>query len=223
MDRLQRMVYNFHVGCGLPHPARITLDDFPAELRIRLIYEEADEFAKAVVEQDLVEMIDALCDLLYVTYGAAVCLGVDLEPFFEEVHRSNMDKVGAPKRADGKQLKPANWMPPRIRKLLMDQLAREDTMPDGGCYTLANGECVAPNCHLHNPIKVEPKPKTSEPSSLRQSIHDLMRRAAMAKYVADQHRTCESKCDAPRLISMILDGKMEVRKPDGGTIDDGVC
>jgi predicted HAD superfamily Cof-like phosphohydrolase len=63
-------------------------------------------------------MVDALCDLLYVTYGAAVDLGVDLQPFFAEVHRSNMAKVGGRKREDGKWLKPAGWTPPDIAGLL---------------------------------------------------------------------------------------------------------
>jgi predicted HAD superfamily Cof-like phosphohydrolase len=118
VDNAQFLVREFHEAFALPAPERPTLDGFPGDLRVRLIEEEAEEFRQAVARGDLVEMVDALCDLLYVTYGAAVSLGVDLEPFFAEVHRSNMAKRGAAKRADGKQLKPEGWEPPRIADLL---------------------------------------------------------------------------------------------------------
>ena len=157
------------------------------DLRIKLIQEEAQEFVDAVKVENVVEVIDALCDLLYVVYGAAdvfdsgaitdgkyenmlvprntpdwpllnreledfnlsinasvqairgsdftkvrtelkdlaeglwQCaaegVGVDLKPFFEEVHRTNMKKFTGPKREDGKQLKPADWKPPRIEAM----------------------------------------------------------------------------------------------------------
>jgi predicted HAD superfamily Cof-like phosphohydrolase len=114
----QAMVAEFHRRFGSPPPGQPDLERFPGALRVRLIQEEADEFAQAVAEGDVAEMVDALCDLLYVTYGAAVDLGVDLEPFFAEVHRSNMAKVGGRRREDGKWLKPAGWMPPDIAGLL---------------------------------------------------------------------------------------------------------
>jgi len=120
MDSAQRLVHQFYETFDLGAPPRPTLDDFPAELRIRLIEEELAEFREAVAQGDLVEVVDALCDLLYVTYGAGVALGVDLEPFFVEVHRSNMAKRGGAQRTDGKQLKPADWQPPRIAELLED-------------------------------------------------------------------------------------------------------
>lgn len=72
---------------------------------------------------DLAEAIDGLCDGLVVHYGTAVTLGVDLEPFFDEVNRTNSAKVGGPVRADGKRLKPPGWQPPRIREMLDDLLA----------------------------------------------------------------------------------------------------
>ncbi len=118
MNREQAMVAEFHRALLRPGLESVTLDGFPGELRVRLIEEEADEFAEAVAAGDVVEMVDGLCDFLYVTYGAAVELGVDLEPFFAEVHRSNMAKAGGPHRADGKWLKPADWEPPDVRGLL---------------------------------------------------------------------------------------------------------
>jgi predicted HAD superfamily Cof-like phosphohydrolase len=64
------------------------------------------------------EMIDALCDVSYVTFGAAVEMGVDLDPFFDAVHAANMKKLEGPVRADGKRLKPADWKPPPIQEML---------------------------------------------------------------------------------------------------------
>jgi predicted HAD superfamily Cof-like phosphohydrolase len=118
VNREQAMVAAFHRKFGAEPPSRPDLEQFPGQLRVSLIREEADEFARAVADGDLPEMVDALCDLLYVTYGAAVDLGVDLEPFFAEVHRSNMAKVGGRRRADGKWLKPEGWQPPDIAGLL---------------------------------------------------------------------------------------------------------
>jgi predicted HAD superfamily Cof-like phosphohydrolase len=112
------MVAAFHRRFSNQPPEAPDLAHFPGQLRVSLIQEEAGEFAAAVAAGDLVETVDALCDLLYVTYGAAVDLGVDLEPFFAEVHRSNMAKVGGTRRADGKWLKPAGWTPPDIAGLL---------------------------------------------------------------------------------------------------------
>src|SRR5215204_1216500 len=104
MTEEQAMVAEFHRTFGFPGPETLEPESFPGELRISLIEEEAREFADAVRANDVPEMVDALCDLLYVTYGAAVALGVDLDPFFREVHRSNMTKVGGTRRADGKWL-----------------------------------------------------------------------------------------------------------------------
>jgi NTP pyrophosphatase (non-canonical NTP hydrolase) len=188
-DEFQNMVRDFHVGIGGQKQ--------DVELRVSLIEEEANEFVDAVDEKDVIEAIDALCDLLYVTYGtadvfdisldgsadaampvavvenwdaiwdgmskelrsftvsiedavktlrvfqqfnakgqlksrlyeivrgcwrcASQAFGVDLRPFFREVHRTNMHKLTGPKREDGKQLKPPGWKPPRI-KTMYDRL-----------------------------------------------------------------------------------------------------
>jgi predicted HAD superfamily Cof-like phosphohydrolase len=114
-------VFEFHEAFGLGAPKGLDVKAFPTELRIRLIEEEAAEFAAAARANDVVGAIDALCDLLYVTYGAAVSLGVDIEPFFNEVHRSNMAKVGGMRRPDGKWLKPTDWQPPDLARILEDR------------------------------------------------------------------------------------------------------
>lgn len=113
MHKPQHQVDTFHQACGLRRPQYPCVDwDDQAGIRYDLIREEAAEFKQACKDQDLLEAIDALCDLLYVTYGAAVAMGIDLEPFFEEVQRANMEKTNGPKREDGKQLKPEGWYPP---------------------------------------------------------------------------------------------------------------
>ena len=69
-------------------------DEHTQRLRINLIEEELDELQMAVDNQDMVEVADALTDLLYVVYGAGHAFGIDLDDCFHEVHRSNLSKLG---------------------------------------------------------------------------------------------------------------------------------
>ena len=69
-------------------------------LRYNLIKEELDELKEAVDNKDLLEVADALTDILYVTYGAGHAFGIDLDKCFEEVQNSNMSKLGK----DGKPI-----------------------------------------------------------------------------------------------------------------------
>jgi predicted HAD superfamily Cof-like phosphohydrolase len=137
MDRQQQMVREFMQAVGQPTPD--TWQQLRRErlkLRLDLILEEAWELVHAsgaglywdgeyptvaevrndapVHAMDVVNQIDALCDLLYVTYGMAVEMGIDLEPFFAEVHAANMRKVGGPVREDGKREKPPGWRSPDL-------------------------------------------------------------------------------------------------------------
>lgn len=80
-------------------------------------------FHKAYDKPDFVEVIDGLADVIYVVLGAAVTFGINLEPFFEEVHRSNMAKEQGGVRGDGKILKPAGWQPPALEEILEVQRA----------------------------------------------------------------------------------------------------
>ena len=66
-------------------------------------------------------MAKELADLLYVVYGTAVSVGIDMEPVFREVHRSNMSKVGGHKRADGKWVKPPTYSPADIESIVDEQ------------------------------------------------------------------------------------------------------
>lgn len=111
-------VREFHLALGIP------VAEGPAirrpGLRAELIREEAEETCLAIEQGDLIGAIDGLCDLLCVVHGAALEFGIDLAPFWDEVHRSNMTKVGGPVRKDGKVLKPAGWTPPDIARVLAD-------------------------------------------------------------------------------------------------------
>jgi len=90
------------------------LDASTLLLRSRLLQEEVAEFTGAASKGDFIDMVDALCDILYVTYGAAVCLGVDLEPIFAEVQRSNITKDGGGHDTGGKVVKGPDFSPPDI-------------------------------------------------------------------------------------------------------------
>ena len=89
-------------------------------LRISLIKEELDELIEAMNKKDLVEVADALTDILYVTYGAGHAFGINLDECFEEVQNSNMsklDKDGKPIYNDkGKVMKGPNYFKPDLNK-----------------------------------------------------------------------------------------------------------
>jgi len=123
MESYQNAVRSFMIAFGQNAPDKLDMENYPFGLRADLVIEEASEFCRACEMQDKVQMIDAICDLLYVTYGAAVAMGVDIDRFFWEVHRSNMSKLdpttGAPiYRDDGKVLKPSTYSPPDIAGIL---------------------------------------------------------------------------------------------------------
>ena len=92
------------------------------ELRYNLIKEELDELKIAMNNKDLLEVADALTDILYVTYGAGVAFGLDLDACFNEVHNSNMSKMdinGKPiYNENGKVMKGPNYFKPNLSKFL---------------------------------------------------------------------------------------------------------
>jgi predicted HAD superfamily Cof-like phosphohydrolase len=91
-------------------------------LRVSLIKEELDELIEAINKKDLVEVADALTDILYVTYGAGHAFGINLDECFEEVQNSNMSKLdnnGKPIYNDkGKVMKGPNYFKPDLRKFI---------------------------------------------------------------------------------------------------------
>ena len=91
-------------------------------LRYDLIKEELDELKVAMKNNDLLEVADALTDILYVTYGAGHAFGIDLDKCFEEVQNSNMSKLdenGKPiYNEDGKVMKGPKYFKPDLYKFV---------------------------------------------------------------------------------------------------------
>jgi predicted HAD superfamily Cof-like phosphohydrolase len=130
-DRLRE----FHRAVGSPVPTRPRTPDHELlVLRQALIREEFqevmvafDELSKAQAagrDADIAPLIHELTDLLYVTYGTILTCGVDADEVFAEVHRANMCKVSGARRADGKQLKPADWQPADVAGVIARQKSR---------------------------------------------------------------------------------------------------
>ena len=92
------------------------------KLRVDLIDEELSEFKDAIKNNDLKEAVDALTDILYVTYGAGHAFGVNLDKCFGEVQRSNMSKLGKDGKPiynqAGKVMKGPNYFAPDLNKFL---------------------------------------------------------------------------------------------------------
>jgi predicted HAD superfamily Cof-like phosphohydrolase len=127
MEDAQAMVEAFHRMFDIvvqQTPALV--DDGTRALRERLIHEEFEELKEAMAKDDLIGIAKEMADLLYVVYGTAVSYGIDMEPVFREVHRSNMTKVGGYKREDGKWVKPATYSPAAIEPILAEQSAVRD-------------------------------------------------------------------------------------------------
>ena len=92
------------------------------KLRIDLIKEELDELQVAMKNNDLLEVADALTDILYVTYGAGHAFGIDLDKCFNEVQGSNMSKLGSDGKPiyndKGKVMKGPNYFKPDLTKFV---------------------------------------------------------------------------------------------------------
>ena len=92
------------------------------KLRLDLIKEELDELKEAMDNKDLLEVADALTDILYVTYGAGHAFGIDLDKCFEEVQNSNMSKLGDNGKPifneSGKVMKGPKYFKPDLNKFL---------------------------------------------------------------------------------------------------------
>jgi len=100
--------------------------EFPNEnivkLRLNLIEEELQELQEAIKQEDLLEVADALTDILYVTYGAGHAFGIDLDNCFDEVQKSNMSKLGADEKPiynqSGKVMKGPKYFKPNLKQFL---------------------------------------------------------------------------------------------------------
>ena len=96
------------------------------DLRYELIREELEEFKDALKNKDILEVADALTDILYVTYGAGHAFGINLNECFDEVQKSNMSKLGADGKPiyneNGKVMKGRNYFKPNLKKLLWKKI-----------------------------------------------------------------------------------------------------
>jgi len=103
-----------------------TKAEFPSDkivkLRYDLIKEELDEFEEAIKSRNLTEVADSLTDILYVTYGAGIAFGIDLDKCFDEVQRSNMSKLGEDGKPiyneHGKVMKGPKYFQPNLKKFV---------------------------------------------------------------------------------------------------------
>ncbi len=114
----------FHHACDQPVLQEPTIPTQPrVDLRIALIEEEWIELQEAVANEDIVEIADALGDIVYVVVGMALEFGLPLDRVWAEIQASNMAKVDsatgkARKFPNGKVMKPDGWQPPNVRRAL---------------------------------------------------------------------------------------------------------
>ena len=120
-------VTKFHESYGLriEHTPKANLPKNISELRFNLMKEENEEYLQAAQDQDLIEIGDALGDMLYILCGTIIAHGFQdkIESIFDEIQRSNMSKLGADGkpiyRKDGKVMKGPNYFKPDLKKILI--------------------------------------------------------------------------------------------------------
>ena len=97
-------------------------DEKTNQLRLDLISEELEELKNAMTSKDLLEVADALTDILYVTYGAGHAFGINLDKCFDEVQNSNMSKLGSDGKPiyneSGKVMKGPNFFKPNFKEII---------------------------------------------------------------------------------------------------------
>jgi predicted HAD superfamily Cof-like phosphohydrolase len=97
-------------------------DEKTNQLRLDLISEELEELKNAMTSKDLLEVADALTDILYVTYGAGHAFGINLDKCFDEVQNSNLSKLGSDGKPiyneSGKVMKGPHYFKPDLSKFL---------------------------------------------------------------------------------------------------------
>lgn len=123
MNLITEHVKQFHTSFGC------SISDIPqkptkelSDLRIKLLKEEWEEYLQGESDGDLVKIADGLGDMAYVIWGTAISYGIPLDKVLDEIHRSNMSKLGKKgtvmKREDGKILKGPDFFKPNIAKVL---------------------------------------------------------------------------------------------------------
>jgi predicted HAD superfamily Cof-like phosphohydrolase len=122
-------LWDFHTAFG---QVRTTVPVLPGndvrKLRRNLLREEFNEYVDGEENNDIVEIADALTDIIYIAYGTGVSYGLPMDEIFNEVHRSNMSKLGEDGkpvyREDGKVLKGPNYSRPDIASIVEAALAK---------------------------------------------------------------------------------------------------
>lgn len=126
MNKKLRAVQDFHeaFGLGVNHEPIANLSEEKIQLRFNLMAEENEEYLEAAKNDDLIEVADALGDMLYILCGTILEHGMQykIEEVFEEIQRSNMSKLGGNGkpiyREDGKVMKGPNYFKPNIENIL---------------------------------------------------------------------------------------------------------
>lgn len=122
MNKWQKDVLEFQIKFKNFHQNKLCIPSNEViEFRKNLIKEEVvDELLSALDKKDLEKIADGITDSIYVLLGTAIAFGIDIEPIWNEVHRSNMEKVSSGDELK-KVTKPKDWNPPNILKLLKEQ------------------------------------------------------------------------------------------------------
>ena len=128
MKNKLKAVQEFHesFGLGIKHKPIAKLAESKLKLRFDLMTEENEEYLEAAKNNNLVEVADALGDMLYILCGTILEHGMQykIEEVFDEIQRSNMSKLGADGkpiyREDGKVMKGPNYFKPNILKIIKD-------------------------------------------------------------------------------------------------------
>lgn len=123
-------VEKFHDTFGIPneYAPKADISNELIDLRFKLMAEENEEYLEAAKNGDLVEVADALGDMMYILCGTILSHGMQhkIEEVFEEIQRSNMSKLGEDGkpiyREDGKVLKGPNYFKPNIAKIIEEQV-----------------------------------------------------------------------------------------------------
>lgn len=122
LEQLQVQCFMEKAGQECPMKPKMPSDKVQ-NLRIELIDEELQELSEAFVNQNIVEVADAIGDLMVVVIGAGVACGIDLAPVWDEINRSNMSKfIDGHRREDGKWMKGPSYSPANLTPIIQEQL-----------------------------------------------------------------------------------------------------
>ena len=135
LEKVKEFHDAFNIYNSLPEDSFISFDNkghqFKSRLlRRKLLWEEFQEYIEAEQKNDFIGIADALADMNYIINGTALTYGIPLDKVFEEVHASNMRKLGPDgkpiRREDGKVIKPEGWRPPAIEDILIAEKSSYD-------------------------------------------------------------------------------------------------